>query len=106
DDLAVRLEDTNKKLKEKLGVTIADLLDLPQGAAWLALVARDDPKVPVALVLSADAGKNAEAMQGVMTKATKQAEESGGGKVATETFKDLTLHVIRSTKEEDKNAPP
>ena len=51
------------------------------------------------------AGKNAEAMNSVMTKSARQAEDSGA-KAATESFKGLTLHVLRSAKEENPDAPP
>lgn len=105
EDIAGKMEEGSKVLKDKIGVTIPELLELPQGAAWIAIEARDDPKVPVALLMSADAGKNAKVMEEVMAKVTKQAEEAGS-KVSEEKFRDVTLHVIRSTKEDEKDNPP
>src|SRR4029077_9129620 len=63
-------------------------------------------KVPFAGLLSIDAGDKGQVLNDVMTKFTKLAEEKGESKVVTETFKDLTLHIIHSTKEADKDDPP
>ncbi len=105
DDFKEKLADASKKLKERLGVTIQDLLTLPQGAVSVAFVAKGDAKIPVALAIQADAGKNAEKMTEVLTKATKLAETEAkdNAKVSTESFKGLTLHIISSGKE---NEPP
>ena len=105
DDITAKLEDASKEVKAKLGVTLGELVSLPQGAATVAVVGKSDPKVPVALLISADAGKNEAKMVDVMTKSTKQAEESNS-KVGTESFKGLTLHIIQPPKDGDKPAPP
>src|SRR6185312_11074707 len=76
DDAAHRVEQASKEVKAKLGVTIGELLSLPQGAATVAVVAKSDPKIPVALLISADAGKNAATMTDVMTKSTEQAKQA------------------------------
>jgi hypothetical protein len=94
DDFAERLNEAGKSLKAKIGVTYQELLELPQGPASIAVVRREDPKLPVAILITADAGKNAAKMSEVLTKATQQSEEHGS-KVATETFKGATLHVIQ-----------
>jgi hypothetical protein len=101
-----KLQEPSDKLKEHLGVTIGELLRLPTGTVWAAVVTRDDPKLPIAIVLSADAGsQNQKAMEEVMTRATAEAEKQGD-KVAvkTEEFKGLTLHIIHPKKnDEDAN---
>ena len=49
DDLAAKLEDASKTLKEKIGVTLRELLELPQGRRRRSRRSRqDDPKLPVA----------------------------------------------------------
>ena len=106
DDMAAKFEGADKETRGALGISLEDLLQLPQGPISLAVVGRSDAKVPIALVGSAEAGKNETVMLDVMTKLTRRAEGSGDFKSATEAFKDVTLHVIRSTKEEDKDAPP
>jgi len=94
DDVDAHLEKLSKDLKAKMGVTIGELLSLPQGAATIAVVGKTDPKMPVALLVSADAGKNASTMTDVMMKSTEQAKQADA-KVGTETFKGLTLHIIQ-----------
>lgn len=106
DDVLERLAEANKTLQEKVGVTIEELINLPQGAVTVAAVAKSEGAVPLAVLITADAGKNDSKMAEVMTKATKQAEEAGG-KVATEDFKGLSLRIIQMPQEdEDKPAPP
>lgn len=100
-DLADRLDDAGKSLKKSLGVTYKELLELPQGAVSIAIIRRDDVKLPVAALITADAGKNASAMAEVLAKATKLGEERGD-KVATESFKGATIHVIQTSKQEKK----
>jgi hypothetical protein len=105
DDLLAKLEDHSQKLKQKIGVTLEDLASLPQGEISLAVVSKDDPKMPFALLLALDAGKNAKELEDVLAKSTKLAEEDAT--VTTESFKSLKLTIIRSKKKEDgKEDPP
>jgi hypothetical protein len=105
EDALGKMADASKEVKAKLGVTIGELFSLPQGAITLAVVGKSDPKIPFAVLISADAGKNASTMTEVMTKSTDQAKQANA-KVATETFKGLTLHIIQSPQEGDKPNPP
>jgi hypothetical protein len=95
-DFAEKLEETNNSLKEKIGVTLDELLHLPEGTVSIAVVSRDDPEMPVAVLISADAGKNADKMDEVLANATKEAENHDT-KVTTETYKDIKLTILRST---------
>jgi hypothetical protein len=104
DDVAAKLEESSNKLKEKVGVTLGELLTLPQGTVSVALIAKEDAKNPAALFLSADAGKNAEKMAEVMNRTTELAKKDA--EVTTEKFKDATLTIIRSKKEDEKENPP
>jgi len=104
DDVAAKLDQYNKDVKAKLGVTLGELLSLPQGLATIAVVGKPDGKFP-AVLIAADAGKNEKVMTDVMMKSTKQAEEANA-KVGTESFKGLTLHVIQPPKDGDKPSPP
>jgi hypothetical protein len=94
DDLGLKLEDATKPLKEKIGLGLREVLELPQGPVTVAVLSRDDPKVPVAFAVIADAGDNKDKMADALAKATKQAEESGA-KASQETFNGLTLHILR-----------
>lgn len=108
EDLASKMKDASITLKEKVGVTLEELLELPQGGLAVAAIPQDDPKLPIALAIIADAGKNAEKMTEVMNRSTKQAEEAGS-KVSTETVQGITLHVIQPPpapeKKEDDGKP-
>ena len=108
EDLAERIDESSKSLKSKLGVTYRELFELPQGTVSVAIVSRDDPKLPLSLVLTADAGKNTSMMTDVLSRATEQSKDSGA-KVTSESFKDATLHVIqppprpKDDKDKDKD---
>lgn len=102
EDFAERLNEAGQSLKGKIGVTYKELLELPQGAVSIAIVGRDDPKLPVAILITADAGKNASKLTEVLTKATQESEKAGS-KHATETFKGATLHVIQPPPSKDKD---
>jgi len=103
DEFKEKLADASKKLQEKVGVTLEELLTLPQGTVSIAIVSKNDAKIPVAVAISADAGKNADKMTEVLTKATKlaEAEAKDNAKVTTESFKGLKLTLISSGKEND-----
>jgi hypothetical protein len=94
DELASRAEDVSKTLKEKIGVSIKELFELPQGSLAIAAVGREDPNLPVAATLVAEAGENEKKMLEVLERATKQAQEDAA-KVSTESFNGLTLHVAQ-----------
>jgi hypothetical protein len=101
EDISAKLKDTSNSLKEKIGVTLQELLDLPQGTLAIAAISQDDPKLPIALAIIADAGKNSARMTEVMNRSTKQAEDAGG-KVNTEGFQGGTLHIIQAALPKDK----
>ncbi|CAN5718284.1 hypothetical protein BH23PLA1_BH23PLA1_41410 [soil metagenome] len=101
-DIEVKLEDFNRELKQRIGVTIAELLETPQGPAWLAIT-RQEAELPFAVLIAADAGENQAQMQEIMTKGTSELREQDG-EVSTEEFQGLTLTVIKAPDEEQ--APP
>jgi len=102
EELSLKLEDAGKGLKEKIGVSIKELIEIPQGTVALAAIGREDPKLPVAGVLLADAGENEKKLIEVLSKANKQAEESGA-KISTESFNGLTIHIIQFPPRKPKN---
>ncbi len=108
DELTGKLADATKALKDKIGVSLKELIELPQGALAIAAVGRSDPKLPVALAIMADAGENAAKMADVLARATKQAEEAGT-KTSTETASAVTFHILKAPAqkgEDDKSVPP
>jgi hypothetical protein len=101
DDLVQKIEDATKALKDNVGLSLKELLELPQGSVAIAALTRDDPKLPIAVAVLADAGENKEKMADVLTRATKQAEDAGF-KVSQEAFNGLTLHVLQAPQKEEK----
>ena len=100
DDIIERVDAASKTLKEKIGVTYLELIELPQGPTAIAFLKHEDPKIPIVLLVIADAGKNTATMNDVLTKATKQGEINGS-KVSTEVSRGVTVHVIQPPKSKD-----
>jgi hypothetical protein len=99
DELVSKMEDTSKSLKEKIGVSLKELFELPQGTLAIAAIGREDPSLPVALTLIADAGENEKKMLQVLERTSKQAEEEAA-KVSTESFSGLSLHIVQFPKKQ------
>jgi hypothetical protein len=94
EELSLRLEDSGKGLKERIGISIKELIEIPQGTVALAAIGREDPKLPVAGVLILDAGENEKKLVEVLSKANTQAEENGA-KISRDSFNGLTIHIIQ-----------
>ncbi len=113
DEMKESLKDTSKDLKEKVGVSLKELLTLPEGMTTLAIVGRDDPKLPYAIVIMADAGSNAAKMTSVMEKATSTAKEADA-KVRVEEFMGAKITIVEvqdpkkegDDKKKGDDAPP
>lgn len=107
DDLVEKIDESGKSIKDKVGVSLRELLELPQGIISIAVVGKDNADDPADIILSVDAGKNTQTMHDVLVKATKQGEETGA-KVAREDFKGLALTVIQppKPKEVKEGQPP
>ena len=111
DELGQKLTEATKALKEKIGVSLSDLVQLPQGSLAVAAITKDTTHdeggaagaLPVVVALMADAGQNEKKMLEVLERSTKQGEESGA-KVTTESFNGLTLHIVQFPAAEQKEA--
>jgi hypothetical protein len=101
EDIIGKLKETSNSLKDKIGVTLDELIDLPQGSLAIAAVSQDDPALPIALAIIADSGKNSARMTEVLERSTKQAEQTGS-KVSTEPFQGGTLHIIQPPPPKEK----
>ena len=116
EELNHKLADVTKNLNEKLGVSITDLIQLPQGTLAVAAIAKDPARegaaegsLPVEGVLLADAGENEKKMLDVLERATKQAE-AAGAKISSESFNNMTIRTIQfppqePAKDKDKAKP-
>mgnify|MGYP001136103558 CR=1 FL=1 len=99
-DLREKLQDAGKTFKEQFGLSLKEVLEIPQGHLAVAAITRDDPKLPIALLFMGEAGQNAAKLGDLLTKGTKQSEEHGS-KVSAETFQGQTLHIIQLPEPKD-----
>lgn len=97
DDARAKIEEVSKQSQTRLGLSLEELVTLPQGPVTIALVPSEGQATPVALLVSADAGDKATQMAGLMDKLTKLAQEEGKEKVkvGSEDFKGLKLTTLQ-----------
>jgi Protein of unknown function (DUF3352) len=110
EELGHKLTEATKDLKEKIGLSLSDLVELPQGTLTVAAITKDSAReevaassLPVDIVVMADAGENEKKMLEALERATKQGEASGA-KVSTESFNGLTLHIVQFPPREQAKA--
>ncbi len=113
DELAVKLDEATKGLKERIGISFKELFELPQGSLAIAAIAtepvagapkpEDAARPAIAGALLAETGENQKKMLDVLDRSSKQAEGEGA-KLSTESFNGLTLHVVQypTPKEQPK----
>ena len=113
DELSQRINDASKSFRERIGMSIGEVLAIPQGSVGIAAIYREEAKTPISFVVLADAGENAKKMEDLLDRAAKQSEDSGA-KVTTESFSGMTLHIIQppprknpdqDDKEKERNVP-
>lgn len=102
--LSQRISENTKSLRERTGMSLGEILAIPQGSVGIAAIYREEAKNPLALAILVDAGENAQKFEDLLDRAAKQGEEAGA-KVATESFNGLTLHIIQPPprKEQDND---
>lgn len=101
DDVSAKLDDARVQVREQFGMSLEEVLTLPQGEVSLAVIPTPESARPVAVYVVADAGANLEKMDAFMAKATEIAVKEGVTS-SDETFEGLTLHVLKG---EDANPP-
>jgi hypothetical protein len=106
DEVLEKLREPSEKLRARIGLSLGELLRLPQGEVSLAVVATEGAPQPVAVLLMADAGENEAKMSELLDKLTQMARDEGENRVTAEEFAGSTLHILRSTKEDEKDNPP
>lgn len=106
DEILERLKKPSEKLRARIGLSLGELIRLPQGEVSLALVATEGGEQPVAVLVSADAGEKQAQMSELMDKLTAMAKEEGNTQITTEEFAGSTLHIIRHGGDDAKDQPP
>lgn len=107
EDLGSRMDERSKSLKEKIGLSSRELIELPQGPLAIGVLPKEEGDQPAAIVITLDAGSNADKLADVLARATK-AGEADGGKVAKEDSNGLSFTTITPAKKElkDGETPP
>lgn len=101
DDVVAKLDDARAQAREQLGMSLEEILTLPEGEVAIGVIPTPDSTTPVAIYAVADAGANVEKMDALMAKASEIAANEGVA-ASDETFEGLTLHVLKG---EDDNPP-
>jgi hypothetical protein len=113
EELSQRLNDATKSFRERIGMSVREILAIPQGSVGIAAIYREEAKNPLVFAVLADAGENAKKLEDLLERASKQSEETGA-KVTSESFNGLTLHIIQppprkeqenDDKEKERNIP-
>jgi hypothetical protein len=106
-DFVEKIKPISDAMKERVGVSLKELAELPKGAVAIAAIAGAEEKPTVSLAIIAEAGDNSPKFSEFLTRGNKQAEENGA-KVAVETFNGNPFHVITPPDQpgDDKEAPP
>lgn len=106
-DFIEKVKPTSDAMKDRVGVSLKELFELPKGSVAIAAIAGSEEKPTVSLAIIAEAGENAPKLAEVLTRSNKQAADNGA-KVAVETFKGNPFHVITPPDQpgDDKEAPP
>jgi hypothetical protein len=99
DAINERVEAAGANLKEDIGISFGELLELFQGSTAFALLKSEDPWMLFTPLVIADAGQSAAAMNNLLTRLTRKAELNGA-RVSTETFQGVTIHVIQLQKDD------
>jgi hypothetical protein len=98
DSLKDTLREAGKRVEDELGVTLDDLLDLPQGEFTIALVER--PARKLALVLLIDCGDNQATLDKLLER-MDGALDKEGAEHSTQTAGDVEIHVYKVPTEDN-----
>jgi hypothetical protein len=92
DDVKDKLDEGSKKLDDQVGVSLGDLLELPQGELTLAVMEQPARKIAAVLVLEyGDKQETVDKLLKKMEDALKEEEAEH----STEEIDDVTLHIYK-----------
>lgn len=98
EDVKKKVEELSEKLKDELGLSIEDLMKIPEGEVTFALMER--PSRKLAPVLMVDYGENSETVEKLLKKMHEGLEEHL--EYTTEEVDDVKVHVF-TLKEDDQD---
>lgn len=101
DDLAKKQEEASKKIEEEVGVTVEELLNLPQGEVTFALL--EKPTRQLAVVLMLEYGDHQETVEKLLKK-MDDALEKEEAEHSTEEIEEVTVHTY-TLKNDDPDFP-
>lgn len=101
DDLTKKCEEISKSVEDEIGVTVNELLALPQGEFTAALL--EKPERQLALVLMLEYGDNQETVDKLLKKMDEALEKSEA-EHSVEEIDEVKVHVY-TLKNEDEDFP-
>jgi hypothetical protein len=99
--LGKKIDEKSSKVEEELGVTLKDLLDLPQGELTLAVM--EQPPRKLSVVLMMEYGESQSTIDKLLKK-MDEALDKAAAEHTTEEVSDVTLHIY-ALKQDDENNP-
>ena len=98
DEVAEKKEELSKDVEKEIGVSIDDLLDLPQGELTFALI--EKPERTLSAILLLEYGENKETIDTLLKKMDEALEKSEADHL-TEEIHDVKVHVYKLKADED-----
>lgn len=90
EDVHKQFDELSKKAEDKIGVSLKDLLELPQGEVSFALMEKPERKLAAVLLL--EYGDKQETVDKLIKKLDDELEKDGA-EHSTEEVDDVTLHI-------------
>jgi hypothetical protein len=109
DEFKAPLKQLSEKVQEQIGVTLEDLLELPQGEVALAVLPPKGATLPAALLL--DFGNNRETVEKLLDKASQELVKNNA-KRSEQDFEETSLVIFElpeikaEAEAADEEAPP
>ncbi len=101
DDFQTRLEEGNEEVRGKLGMSLEEIVTLPEGPVDIAIVPTPGKAYPVGGLVVAEAGPNEAKMLDLMKKLTELASADSDYKVTTVEFEGKSIVSIDKTADEE-----
>lgn len=98
DEVAEKKDEISKDIEKEIGVSLDDLLDLPQGELTFALI--EKPERTLSAILMLEYGESKETIDTLLKKMDEALEKSEADHL-TEDIHDVKVHVYKLKTEEE-----